>query len=269
MQRLLWITFAFLLLVNLSVLGHSFYNRQQAEARVTLSERELHLPGNYGFNKENSGLSLSLSWAVASSGDDVNAFAYNHHINLSQEHYASLGFKGECGQHEKRSRAEGYVLLEFNGAIHKGNIDRAKKYRDQLLEQQAGGVQNIEDTLQTARKQVLALEEYESRLYVADAAASKTLLQMSLARRSLESPGEYLIVPALMRELYRDCDAKEKTAPKVYVSKLLVQDIYVPHEYHSLFANRNHKRHFLAEIVFGKLNEPWIESLQLCNEQCD
>lgn len=266
MKRLVWIAFAFLLLINLSVLSHSFYNRQQAEARITLSERELNLSGHYGFNKENSGLTLSLSWAVANTSDDVDGFAYSHHINISQEHYTSLGFEGECGQHWKRSRAEGYVLLEFNGAIHEKNIERAKKYRDHLLEQQAAGAQNIESTLQAARERVLALEEYESRLYVADAAASRILLQMALAHRSQETPGEYLIVPALVRELYRDCDAKEENARNLYVSKLLVQDIYVPRKYHSLFADRKHKHHFLAEIAFGKLDEPWLESLQLYNE---
>src|SRR5690606_31751895 len=90
MKRLVWIAFAFLLLTNLSVLSHSFYNRQQAEARITLSERELNLSGHYGFNKENSGLTLSLSWAVANTSDEVNGFAYSHHINISQEHYTSL-----------------------------------------------------------------------------------------------------------------------------------------------------------------------------------
>lgn len=269
MKRLLWIAFAFLLLVNLSVLSHSFYNRQHAEARLTLSERELDLPGNYGFNKENSGLSLSLSWAIASKGDDAKSFTYSNHLMLSPEHYASLGFSNECDQQRKISRVEGYVLLEFNGATHQENIAQAKKYRDQLLEQQAAGSQNIEDALQAARERVLALEDYESRLYVVDAAASKVLLQMALAHRSQETPGEYLIAPGLIRDFYRDCDTTEENMHSVYVSRLFVKDIYVPRKYHSLFADRNHKHTFLADIAFGKLDEPWLESLRDCKDQCE
>lgn len=60
------------------------------------------------------------------------------------------------------------------------------------------------------------------QLYVVDAAASKAMLQTALSRRPQDNPGEYLILPALIRNAYRDCDAKEETRG-VYLDKLFAQ----------------------------------------------
>lgn len=267
MRRLLWMAIIFLLLVNLVVLGHSFYNRQQAEARITLSERELSLPGNYGFNKENSDLTLALSWSVAGNGDDISHFTYNHRLNLSPGHYASFGFGGACGQRRNRSVTDGYVLLEFNGAVYQRHLELAKKHLEQMQGEEAASAEKDEYKIKHAREQLISLEQQESRLYVVDAAASKVLLQAALAQRLRDSPGEYLILPAIIRESYRDCDNKEEVH-SVYLDKLFAQRIYVPREYHSLFVDRNHKHRFLADITFGQLGEPWLESLQICDKQC-
>jgi hypothetical protein len=268
MKRLLWMAFGFLLLVNLAVLSHGFYNRQAAETRITLSERELNLPGNYGFNKENSGLTLSLSWSVAGSGDDVDDFTYNHRLNLPPEHYASFGFGGECDQHRNRSATDGYVLLEFNGATYQRHLELAKKHLGKMELEETASTEKDEYKVKSANERLRALEQQEPRLYVVDAAASKALLQTALTYRLRDSPGEYLILPALIRDSYRDCDVKE-AAHGVHLDKLLAQRIYVPREYHSLFVDRNHKHRFHADIAVGKLGEPWLESLQICDQQCE
>lgn len=268
MKRLLWMAFGFLLLVNLAVLVHSFYNRQQTEARITLSERELSLPGNYGFNKENSGLTLSLLWSVAGNGDEINDFAYSRRLNLSPEHYASFEFGGECDQRRNRSATDGYVLLEFNGAAYQRHLELAKKHLEQMEQEDAASSEKVEYKVKSANEQLRSLEQQEPRLYVIDAAASKALLQTALAHQLRDSPGEYLILPALIREPYRDCDVKEEVHG-VYLDKLLAQRIYVPRKYHSLFVDRNHKHRFHADIAVGKLGEPWLESLQICGQLCE
>src|SRR5512147_2934441 len=48
------------------------YNRGDAESTLTLTQRELHLPYNWGFEKENSGIALTLQWRTLAEEREVN-----------------------------------------------------------------------------------------------------------------------------------------------------------------------------------------------------
>ncbi|PUA28081.1 MAG: hypothetical protein B0W54_16460 [Cellvibrio sp. 79] len=263
MNKLLWGAAGLLIMVNCVVLGHSFYNRLETQAPITFSERELNLPGNYGFEKENSGVSLSIQWSThpGSASDDI--YYYRRELQLSAEHYATFGFSDVCDHQRVTIDEQGFALLEFNGNAHQQRIEQLRTQLSQL-EQSSAHAEKIKD----AKDELRQLEKERSRLYIIDAAASRATLEAALAKQKATTGNQFLILPAVISDVYRQCDNKQKDPNTVYIDDLLVDRIYVPREYHALFSDKNKNHHFQATIAFGKMDEPWLESLELCEKEC-
>ena len=263
MNKLLWWAAGLLIVVNCVVLGHSLYNRHEVKARVILSERELNVPHNYGFEKENSGVSLSVQWHTRPDTTPDDNYYYHRELQLPIEHYTTFHFSNICDHQGTNTIEQGFVLLEFNGSTHQQHIEQLRTQLKQLQQSSAHAekIKNANDELQQ-------FENEHSRLYVIDAAASRTTLEAALSKQKAGSGNQFLILPAIVKDAYRQCDSKQKDPNTVYIENLLVDRIYVAREYHALFSDKNKAQHFQATIAFGKMDEPWLESLELCEKDC-
>ncbi len=262
MNKLLWSAVGLLILINGVVLAHSYYNRHEVQARITLSERELNAPNNYGFEKENSGVSLSVHWsAKPDTASDGNY--YGRDLKLSDAHYATFRFSGSCDHQGSDTNEQGFVLVEFNGSTHQQITGRLKTQLNHLKQSSASTekIKNVNDELQLFEKE-------RSRLYIIDAAATRNTLEASLPKHEKVPGNQFLILPAVISDAYSHCEGKQKNPHTIYIDELLVGRIYVPREYHALFSDKKQDQHFQATIAFGKLDEPWLESLELCEKEC-
>ncbi len=264
MNKLLWSAAGLLIVVNSMVLGHSAYNRHEAQARITLSERELNFPHHYGFEKENSGISLSVQWNTRPDTTTDENYYYYRQLKLTREHYATFRFADVCDHPGSNTAEQGFVLIEFNGNAYQQLVEKLRTQLNQLQQSsaQAKKIKDVQDELQQFEKE-------RSRLYIIDAAANRATLEASLSRQEKIPGSQFLILPALVKDTYRQCDSKQKDPDTVYIDELLVDLIYVPREYHALFSGKKTDHHFQATIAFGKLDEPWLESLTACETECN
>lgn len=270
MRRNFVLSLGLILLANALLLGQSFYDRQVTDIRLPLTERELHLSQPFHFLGAKNHFSLSLDWALAPPADAPAESHYYHALRLSPEHFASFGFPTGCPAPRDTAPRRGYVTLEFNGPHYHAQVARARQARDALLAEEAAGGEQLENDIRMARDRVLALEGYESRLYIIDAAATKTSLQEALAQ---DSPAgdlsvQRFLLPALIKPAYSSCDTINNTQREITVTRLLVPDIAVPREYPELLSKREAPR-FTAHIAFGRQGTPWLEELHLCNSDCE
>lgn len=263
MNKLLWSAAGLLIAVNGVVLAHSYYNRHEVQARIPLSERELNFPHNYGFEKENSGVSLSVQWNTRPNTTEDDNDYYRRDLQLTSEHYATFSFSEVCEHRRINTDKQGFVLIEFNGDVYQQRIERLRTYLNQL-QQSSAAAEKIKD----AEEDLQQVEKERSRLYIIDAAASRATLETVLSKQKKTSASQFLILPAVISDSYRQCDSKQKDPSTVYIDELLVDRIYVPREYHALFSDKKTDKHFQATIAFGKMDEPWLESLELCEKEC-
>lgn len=263
MNKLLLGAVGLLIAVNGVVLAHSYYNRHEAQARITLSERELNVPNNYGFEKENSGMSLSVQWNTRADTTTKDNYYYHRDLKLTSEHYATFRFSDVCDHPDNNTDKQGFVLIEFNGNAYQQLVEKLRTQLNQL-QQSSAHAQKIKD----ATDELQQFEQRRSRLYIIDAAANRAALEASLSEQEKIPGSQFLILPALVKDAYRQCDSKQKDPDTVYIDELLVDRIYVPREYHALFSGKKTDQHFQATIAFGKLDEPWLESLAICEKEC-
>ena len=262
MNKLLWGAAGLLMVVNCVVLGHSLYNRHEVKARIILSERELSFPHNYGFEKENSGVSLSVQWNTRADTTTKDNYYYYRDLKLTSEHYTSFRFSDVCDHPGNNTDEQGFVLIEFNGNAYQQLVEKLRAQLSQLQQSsaQAEKIKDATDELQQFEKR--------SRLYIIDAAANRAALEASLSKQEKIPGSQFLILPALVKDAYRQCESTQKDPNTVYIEELLVDRIYVPREYHALLSDKKQDQHFQATIAFGKMDEPWLESLELCEKEC-
>ncbi|KKO47104.1 hypothetical protein WG68_00130 [Arsukibacterium ikkense] len=272
--KLPWLAVAAVVLVNSVILGKVLINRSDTLAELPLTERELRLPGNYGFAREDSAKRLSLQWTTPNPEpiNEDNHYRYRHtnrSLVLSEQHFASFQF-GPCQpERYRRQQQAGWVLLEFNGPGYQQALAQAAHY-NALAQQAAPGPELAGEALLDKQQRAAALlqaaTDSATRLYVIDAAANPALLQKVLAARSATANGTLLIVPAELQPGYARCNKAGQTIPtEIMVNRLAVESLYVPkHLAQALPQHRNSRETvpFQATIHYGKLHQPWISSLE-------
>lgn len=274
-KKLLWLAMGLVLLVNGFILGKVYVNRAEVIARLNLSERELRLPYNYGFAKENSSAGLSLNWTTPSAEPidiDMNQWRwqYNRNVQLSSTHFSSFAFP-DCAQ-EKRllQKRRAWVLLEFNGQSYADYVTQVEQYHALIMgltpatntdwsEKELAEKQTQANALLTAAKQD------HSRLFVIDAAAERELLEVVQRDAPTIPTSQRVIVPAELRAGYYRCDTKEQRTTEVIIDSLTVESLHIPRHLAQGFpqdGDAKRKTTFTAEISYGRLFEPWISSLK-------
>ena len=251
--------------VNIIALAGVFYNRSgTAESTLKLSEREL-TPLGWRDNKEDSGLSLKLSWRVlpsepipkTSANKTADDYAFYPSYSgksdwLNEAKMIALGFDpgstesraDERSSFSKQKTRDVMLVLELNGAAYETALKRAIKYS-------SGSKENI--------KMVLNERDRNSRLFVIDAGLDAATLRAAYPDRS-----RFAIARGQVRPAWNAGDEKKLTG---VVSKLNIDTLHVPLEMRHTFdgvslifddAPAAKPVHYEADVTFGQRLEPWI-----------
>lgn len=281
-KKLLWLAVGLVLLVNAFILGKVYVNRSEVIARLQLSERELQLPYNYGFTKEDSSARISLHWTTPSTEPidiDMNQWRwqYNRRLQLNDVHFSSFQFP-DCSQQTRLlQKRSAWVLLEFNGQSYAEYVVQAEQYHTLIMGlTPATNTEWSDKELSEKRKKaddfLVAAKTANSRLFVIDAAAERELLASAQRERQTTTNSQLLIVPAELRAGYYRCDSNEKRTTEIIIDSLTVESLHIPKSFAQGFPQADaakQKSKFIAEISYGRLFEPWISNLQQCAKDCE
>jgi len=222
MKKYLIIGLLMLIGTNIVTLGGVAFNRMgEATSQLTLTERELSLPYNYGMQKENSGISLSIDWRTPT-GSDTSIYSYNSQdIKITEHELLALGF--EPFDSESNYWAESRELhwaLEFDGLLYDAEVKKAQlKYQTSLATYQ----EQQNDTNSEQKKKALARLNREknsnSRLFFLEAARDYESLSTKFSERK-----NILIVKGLAKPYYN----KKQKNYSLILRHLLVSNIMVP-----------------------------------------
>ncbi len=258
----MWIAVALVVFVNSYVLFGVAYNHSgEPEATITLTERELPVESFWGYSnrKENTGISLRMSWN-RDSLDDTSWF--------DKTKLESVGFRcsipvtepdAEIYYHKQLLR-KSFAVLEYNGGAWQDWLRHA--------------------TEREKPKKVACYQETSSRLFVIDVGNDPERLRQIYPDRS-----KFVIVPAKVGLLYerRATGAGKKPAQptlKGYVAEVLTDEINVPRNLKSRLEDirrtavrekadacvetyqRKNKPSYMVTLHVGHRYEPWIADIK-------
>ena len=271
-----WAIFGLSLIVvtNLFVFSNILANRFLGEVNtLTLSERELKVPYNYGLHKEDSSLVLDINWRVKHS--DADGYWYNRQLPTTPEKIVSLGFQLPDESNSRRFthqlEQELYWLIEFDGSAYREVIKRLNAKIDAAKTQfELDG--HDESKKELKRLQELLEQELEvrSRLFVIDVAARPEALDLE------EATDEYFIVVGRVKPgVHYDYQSKEKPQPKSYylhLRDMSVESIYVPLAYskgvrQKVKNQRNENIQYSLVVNWGSQYEPWVTDFILTRSE--
>jgi len=259
MKKYLLIGLFILIGTNIVVLSGVAFNRMgTATSHLMLTERELTLPYNTGAQKENSGISLAINWRTPTGADERYYPYSSRDIKITKDELLTLGFEQvEAKDNYWIESKEIFWALEFNGALHKAEIEKAiVRYQSALAIFQEKP-NDTNSRKKTEYKESLVKEKTtNSRLIFVEASAHYESLAAKFSDQQ-----NILIVKGLAKPYYNRHD-------KVYSLKLRqlsVQNIMIPLEYAQVLSTlkRLDRRdstlpRYAVDIFWGSRLEPWV-----------
>ena len=259
-QHILIAGIALIVITNAIVLAGVMYNRSGTpESMLRMSQRELQLPYFSEFGKDNSGMSLMISWRIADSRNgqiNANYFGGNPEW-LDKAKLFSLGFDvstsvdTEQGRRHSRNQSarQVFLVMELNGQAYQHALQYAMQKA--LSKPSKETADNLEEETST-----------RSRLFVVDAGLNREAL-----RAKYPDSATYAIVRGLLRPAVLMENGKASLGG--YVSGISAESINVPLEFRKVFEPMQQSRHsyiapgdknypYAVTIAFGKRLEPWI-----------
>lgn len=276
-RRTLLAGVALIVLTNAVALGGVAWNRSAPESSLRLTQRELWLPWNGGFEAENSGLALRLAWrAPAVEKEGMPAFEMPYAMYggapawLDEAKLAELGFDVSHAEDATAGRArfdkqlprEVLLVLELDGPAYRHALDRAREFAaaEEALLAANPGKKEFEERAKQARERIEREEREASRLFAVDAGLDAAALRAKYPDRA-----RYAIVRGNVRPQFAGYG--KSTRFWGYLEKLSVESVNVPHEFRQVlepvlrrgagYPNRKAPP-FEATVVFGKRFEPWM-----------
>lgn len=292
-QRGMLIAVGLVLLVNAVVLVGVAANRSgEPDAVVTLTERELPLSSYDGYaERENTGLSLRLSWVQGRTGSVRAAFPPARRRGrpawFDKAKLEAIGF--DCAMplddpsaalhYDKMLPRKTFVVLEYEGAAWESWLEEGR-------EELAGMEEQIVKGEVSPKQRKDAGKEFEreartcSRLFAVDVGNDPAALRERYGDR-----GRFLILPSTVRLLYTRPDdaADERRSPPYLegsIADVLTDEIFVPKEHravlekllhadgrmnngeYSAYAHRNRGPLYAVTVHVGKRHEPWVEDVR-------
>jgi hypothetical protein len=269
---------------NAIVLAGAAYNRSgDPEAVLRMSHRELIVPAVWGFESENSGVSLQIQWRLPRPSKDEWLALYNYGyaavggeaIWLDKAKLVELGFDmsrpaytAEGGRYyDKQLPKEVLLVLELDGQAYRSVLQATEEHamRAQARFAANPGVAELKDTADAASKLLAREQSVNSRLFVVDAGHDRPALRAKYPDRS-----HYAIVPGRIRITTNRYGAN--SGPVGYVSDLSVERVNVPATYRGLFESILRQRptdrpelgpRYDVKLAFGKRLEPWLVEARL------
>lgn len=267
-----------ILATNAVVLLGVAYNRSEPESTLRLTERELHLPYNWGFEKENSGIALSLQWRVLTEqaeglfglGTSYTGFG-NAPDWLDKAKLSALGFDVSTPEdtpqgrlhYDKLLSKEVLLVLELDGPAYRTALARVQQHmqEEQALLKANPGNKEFEERTKNAKRELYQEERMNSRLFVVDAGHDAVSLRATYTDRH-----RYAIVRGKIQPQVVDINHKPKLA--AYITGLSIAEINVPAIYRQIFEPLRESTltnqygvavsPFEVSVAFGKRLEPWI-----------
>jgi hypothetical protein len=262
-RALFMAAFALLMGVNLWVLAGVAANRSDPpEARLTLTERELGL--RYGSRRENSGLSLQLSWRILPRIDGPSRVGnWGSPEWFDQKKLAELGYDlealgrlRESGNYYRQSQStEAYIVLQLGGAPYREALRRAQLKHEGSPE---GDAQAAKQRLEREREQL-------SRLFAIDAGLDPAAL-----RRRYGDRQRFLIAKGQIEPRFSAVEERVEVSGRI--RRLSIETLHVPLKLARVFESpssngdgrlaKDGGRRYQVELAYGKRFEPWIVSVQ-------
>lgn len=258
------------LATNVVALAGIAYNRTgEPESVLALSERELAVPGAYGFDSENSGISLRLNWRIS-----LSANIYERHAEwLDAEKLKELGFNLPPANDSKplyRSQLEreAYLVLELNGKSYEAALARAREHAkaEGELAQVNPDKKEFQNRSQLAQRALEREERAGSRLFVIDVGLDAERLRAKYPDRS-----RYAVVHGTVRPVLRPRDRKQRNqnvdglAVWYGIVDVAASHIHVPLAHRAAFPEPAKtwtpepvRPRFTTTVAFGRRLEPWI-----------
>ena len=279
-----------ILLTNAIALGGVAYNRSgEPESILRLTERELERPYDWGANRENSGLALTLRWRTLVESADPAVNMYTGYAGadgspkwLDEAKLIALGFDARSRSHSDRDWStdrilprEALLVLESNGPTYLRALERARQHaaREDTLSAANPNNEQMVRRAKSAKERLDGEENESSRLFVVDAGLDLAQLRSTYPDRS-----RYAIVRGEVRSRWIKA-GNEPTKLTGYVSGIHTDRIHVPLAFHSYFAPSGENKHVgrsarmtpsETAVAFGRRLEPWIVSSKgLCCGRTD
>lgn len=276
--RALFVGVALIVLTNAVVLAGVAYNlSSEPDSILRLTERELNVRQWSWPANENSSIDLHLSWRVAQlDSDEYDEFGtwYRGLDWLRPVEMHELGFDvdGDIDSEEVAERIRrqpsrrAWVVLEYDGAAYRTSLKLARQNLDRATERAklSATDRELQEQLDSARRQLEHEEKIETRLFVIDVGLDQDVLRARYPDRQ-----RYAIVNGRL-EVWID-GSRQPRRLLVDLVDIDVQIIRVPHAYRSLVEpyvtsrkqSREREPQFAATVRFGRRHEPWIEDLAL------
>lgn len=268
-----------ILATNVVALVGVAYNRaDEPESTLKLTERELHLPYEWGFSQENSGISLTLQWRVLAEQDDTHhamGWRYGGFGNapnwLDKAKLAALGFdvvEPIDSQHARRYYdkllpKEVLLVLELDGPASRTALEDTQKHlqKEEALLKANAGKKEFEERAKNAKRELYQEEHIYSRLFVIDAG-----LDVASLRAKYPDRKRYAIVHGQIQPQLVEYNRKPKLVG--YIRGLSVSQINVPALFREIFESIQESAQtneygviaspFEVTVAYGKRLEPWM-----------
>jgi len=268
-------------LTNAVALLGVMYNRAGTpEATLRLTQRELYVPYRWDGNRENSGMSLALTWRVLREPQDETQFNYYYATTntgtpdwLDRDKMRSLGFdvspqdaspRQHAWRSEKQLAREVLLVLELDGPAYRRSLEITTRFaaREEAKLPKLPDDKNLERQVKNAREALDRETNRNTRLFVVDAG-----LDAAALRASYPDASRYAIVYGKVRP---GGDYRKPARVFGYVDSVNIDSIHVPFAFRAVFENaarsaydnRSDTAAFEASVAFGKRLEPWIIGAQ-------
>jgi len=255
---------------NAFVLLGAAYNRSgEAESLLTLGKREFAGIGEWGFGREDSGLTLRLHWRTAGGTspfydyDGVDAEGMDGAAWIDRARLAALGFDLPDSQDETKRQSKwqrqqsrpALVVLEFDGPAYQREVERARRRVEEMRTRAEAMPNDKESKLKAegAGKQLLRMENEETRLYVVDVGPDLAALRAKYPDRT-----RHAIVQAEIRPVFYRRKGVERLSAQV---QLTTANVMVPLGQRAAWEKKNGTGTQI-QLAFGKRLEPWIVAIQ-------
>lgn len=270
---------ALVLTTNAVALVGVAYNRSdEPESTLKLTQRELHLPYEWVFRLENSGISLALQTRVLATQDNNlhgMGRSYTGFGNapswLDKAKFAALGFDVSEPEDSHRARLrydkllpkEALLVLELDGPAYRTALEDAQKYlqKEEALLKTNAGKKEFEERAKNAKRELYQEEHIYSRLFVIDAG-----LDVASLRAKYPDRKRYAIVHGQIQPQLVEYNRKPKLVG--YIRGLSVSQINVPALFREIFESIQESAQtneygviaspFEVTVAYGKRLEPWM-----------
>jgi hypothetical protein len=265
---------ALIIATNTVILIGVNYNRSgEPDAEVALTERELVLPGSYGFAQENSELSLRLTWRVmhVDRRPSLVMTTWGSPVWLDQKTLAALGFDVTADadtpegkrRYAKMLPREVFVVLEYDGETYQQMLSQVQQHAQAEEALLAGnpGQKEFVDRVKEAQRALFREQQVNSRLFVIDAGTDHRDLRAKYTDRS-----RYIIARGQVRIMV-EVRAGEKARVTGYIENVSIAGVNVPLVYRHVLdpflagrpiPGQDASPRYTVKLNVGRRLEPWI-----------